>query len=50
MFSAARNSWGGVAPTLGLDGDLKPGRKWRMEVTDEFANPIYVIHIDAEKK
>jgi hypothetical protein len=33
-----------------IDGDLKPGREWRMEVTDEFANPIYVIHINAENK
>uniref|UniRef100_Q07NX0 DUF6894 domain-containing protein n=1 Tax=Rhodopseudomonas palustris (strain BisA53) TaxID=316055 RepID=Q07NX0_RHOP5 len=33
-----------------IDGDLKPGREWQMEVTDEFANPIYVIHISAENK
>jgi hypothetical protein len=31
-----------------LDGNLKPGREWRMEVTDEFANPLYVLHINAE--
>jgi hypothetical protein len=23
-----------------LDGKLQPGREWRMEVTDEFANPF----------
>jgi hypothetical protein len=29
----------------GIDGKLKPGREWRMEVTDEFANPLYVLPI-----
>ncbi|KGT79699.1 hypothetical protein JEY40_33715 [Bradyrhizobium japonicum] len=33
----------------GIDGKLKPGRDWRMEVTDEFQNTIYVLHIQAEK-
>jgi len=33
----------------GLDGKLKPGHEWRMDVTDEFANPLYVLHISAEK-
>ena len=33
----------------GLDGKLQPGREWRMEVTDEFANRLYVLHINAEK-
>jgi hypothetical protein len=32
-----------------LDGKLQPAREWRMEVTDEFANPLYVLHINAEK-
>ena len=32
-----------------LDGKLQPGREWRMEVTDEFANALYVLHIHAEK-
>jgi hypothetical protein len=32
-----------------LDGKLQPGLEWRMEVTDEFANPLYVLHINAEK-
>ena len=31
------------------DGRLHPGRGWRMEVTDEFANRLYVIHLYAEK-
>jgi hypothetical protein len=30
--------------------DLRADREWRIEVTDEFANPIYVIHINAENK
>lgn len=33
-----------------LDGRLRPGREWRMEVTDEFANPLYVIHVHADKR
>ena len=30
-----------------LDGKLQPGIDWRMEVTDEFANPLYVILVSA---
>lgn len=30
-------------------GKLAPGRDWRMEVTDEFQNTLYVLHIHAEK-
>ncbi|WP_424632149.1 DUF6894 family protein [Bradyrhizobium sp. SYSU BS000235] len=33
-----------------LDGQLRPGHDWRMEVTDEFANPIFEILVRAEKK
>lgn len=33
-----------------IDGKLQPGHDWRMEVTDEFANPIWEIHVKAEKK
>lgn len=33
----------------GIDGKLKPGRDWRMEVTDEFQNTLYVLHIQAER-
>jgi hypothetical protein len=29
---------------------LLPGTEWRLEVTDEFANPLYVIHVIAEKQ
>jgi hypothetical protein len=32
-----------------LDGNLQPGQEWRLEVTDEFANPLYVIHVSAEQ-
>jgi hypothetical protein len=32
----------------GLDGNLAPGRDWRMEVTDEFQNTLFVLHIRAE--
>ncbi|WIW44498.1 hypothetical protein ML401_23760 [Bradyrhizobium sp. 62B] len=33
----------------GIDGKLAPGRDWRMEVTDEAQNKLYVLHIHAEK-
>jgi len=33
----------------GLDGRLKPGHDWRMEVTDEFQNRLYLLHISAEQ-
>jgi hypothetical protein len=33
----------------GLDGALTPAREWRMVVTDEFQNPLFVLHISAEK-
>jgi len=33
----------------GIDGNLVPGRDWRMEVADEFQNKLYVLHIRAEK-
>ena len=31
-----------------LNGKLKPGHDWRMEVTDEFAKPLYVITVSAK--
>jgi hypothetical protein len=33
----------------GLDGNLQPDRGWRMEVTDEFDEPLFILHIHAEK-
>ena len=32
-----------------LDGKLQPGQDWRMEVTDQFANPLYVIQVSAKR-
>jgi hypothetical protein len=32
-----------------MDGNFLPGTEWRLEVTDEFANPLYVIHVIAEQ-
>jgi hypothetical protein len=28
---------------------LKPGHDWRMEISDEFRNPLFVLHISAQK-
>ena len=49
-----RAAWREATVTAGqiiqdLDGKLRPGKGWRMEVTDEFSNPLYVIHVCAEK-
>jgi hypothetical protein len=43
-------AWKEAAVTTGqmlqrMDGRLLPGTEWRLEVTDEFANPLYVIHV-----
>jgi hypothetical protein len=32
-----------------IDGKLKPGREWRMEVADEFQNTLFVLHINVRK-
>ena len=31
-----------------IDGKLKPGHDWRMEVTDEFANTLFVLQVSAK--
>ena len=31
-----------------MDGKLKPGQWWQMEVTDEFLNRLFAIHIHAK--
>ena len=30
-----------------LGGRLQPGRDWRLEVTDEFAKPLFLICVSA---
>jgi hypothetical protein len=32
-----------------IDGKLKPGHDWRMEVADEFANVLFVLQVTASK-
>ena len=32
-----------------IDGKLRPGHDWRLQVTDEFANPLYELHVSARK-
>jgi hypothetical protein len=32
-----------------LDGSLKPGHVWRLEVTDEFRNQHFILRISARK-
>jgi hypothetical protein len=48
----AQAAWHEATVTAGqiiqdLDGKLRPGQDWRLEVTDEFANPLYVIDVRA---
>jgi hypothetical protein len=33
----------------GLDGRLRPGQEWRMEITDENAKRLYVLRVIAEE-
>ena len=33
-----------------IDGDLRPGQEWRLEVTDEQQKRLYLIRVIAEKK
>ncbi len=33
----------------GIDGSLKPGHDWEMEITDEFSNVLYRLQISAHK-
>jgi Domain of unknown function (DUF6894) len=47
-------AWNEATVTAGrllqsLGGKLQPGKDWRMEVTDEFANPLYVIRVSAKR-
>jgi hypothetical protein len=32
-----------------MDGKFQPAQEWRLEVTDERRNPLYVIRIYAEE-
>ena len=32
-----------------IDGKLKPGHDWSMQVYDEFRNPLWEIHVKAKK-
>jgi hypothetical protein len=53
-FSNKQLAWKEATVTAGqmiqsMNGKLLPGTEWRLEVTDEFANPLYVIHVIAEK-
>ena len=32
-----------------IDGKLRPGQPWRLEVTDEFANPLFEINVSAKQ-
>jgi hypothetical protein len=49
-----RSAWKEATVTTGqmiqsMNGQLSPGgTEWRMEVTDEFANPLYVVRVIAE--
>ena len=32
-----------------IDGKLRPGQGWELEVIDEFRNPLYVISVRARR-
>jgi hypothetical protein len=33
-----------------MDGDFKPGQTWQLEITDEFANPLFRIQVHGENR
>ncbi len=33
-----------------MDGKLRPGHDWKLEVHDEFRNPIWTLLVKAEQK
>jgi hypothetical protein len=33
-----------------MDGDFQPGQTWQLEVTDEFANPLFHIQVHPESR
>lgn len=50
----AQAAWREATKTAGqilrdLDGRLRPGQEWRMEVTDENAKRLYVLRVFAEE-
>ena len=49
----AQAAWREATKTAGqilrdLDGGLRPGQEWRLEVTDENAKRLYVLRVIAE--
>jgi hypothetical protein len=32
-----------------MDGKFQPGQEWRLEVTDERRNPLYILRVYAEE-
>ena len=53
-LSDQHEAWKEATVTAGeilqsIDGKLKPGHDWRMEVRDEFRYPLYAFHISAQK-
>ncbi|WP_426616350.1 hypothetical protein [Bradyrhizobium sp. McL0616] len=45
----ARGDSDGGTILQGIDGKLGPDQDLRMEVVDEFQNPLSILHISAEK-
>ena len=50
----AHAAWKEATVTAGqilqsIDGKLKPGHDWRMQVTDEFAIPLFELLLSARK-
>jgi uncharacterized protein DUF6894 len=33
-----------------MDGDFRPGQTWQLEITDEFANPLFRIQVHGESR
>jgi hypothetical protein len=53
-FSNHHDAWCEAVDMAGqnlrdIDGQFQIDREWRLEVTDEFLTPLFVIHVNAEK-
>jgi hypothetical protein len=50
VHEAWKQATGTAGKTIqNIDGKLRPGHDWRLQVTDEFANTLYELQVSARK-
>jgi hypothetical protein len=50
MRLGAKQPWMSGEMIRDVDGKLRPGQGWELEVTDKFRNPLYVISVRAGRR